>query len=750
MVQGVTCDNAHLVATSSSTMGPTSAIEINGGTEGLFYTSVATTVASTMTVCYASAESGGDSADDYAKLVTPFIFRPGPQYHPKRIIQGSAPVPRFPAITGSRTNDRVVWVRPEYPGGCQITVDIDGRASSSTYSETYSITSNADPTALAAFNSDLTAGVYYMCYKTLSGEYTQVHDGNLTVLSNPVMFPTVGVAASPTPIKLTGSLVGLPSNGDFIHLTQKTDCSDAHTDTVTSTTNLGKTAMSTFQGAASEHFDASYGGYVDRLGFNMPTSMSEPSLIGNILLFKVCYAPSDTQGDEAGDWNQISSFTMRSTVSYSPTRIVYGTYQRFVIFGAGLGDMIVWAYPTCLKAIQSTDATRETPQTDMTSNAHITGSPHTYTLVKHLYSGAGGSLFQACYKPGNGTWTRLYGKDLTSIQRPKFHPEMGLASVVTPITLSSSTITTGDIVVISTHSGCVGASTQNTTTPTMLRKTHIYIDSHTGSPMVLTHVNMTQGGTGVSPQELYICVATSESVGEDDYDYTPTSYSLSSSYKFLHFTPPTVSPLRAAAHSIQQISLTGTPRDNDKVLYTQDANCTNAATGVESLIRTARHSLGGAGNNAFSLNNQTAGTYTLCYMLNGGIWQKVPAGELTLVSPRYSIDVMLTHTPTKLILTNGATAGDFIVQQNTPCNSGVKAHAVTDGPFSAGKRAAVSSLSGVVSVSTGGSLTTMTAHENPPGTPLMMYTCYASKESMGDTEDDYIDLTSQTYPPQAS
>jgi len=137
-------------------------------------------------------------------------------------------------------------------------------------------------------------------------------------------------------------------------------------------------------------------------------------------------------------------------------------------------------------------------------------------------------------------------------------------------------------------------------------------------------------------------------------------------------------------------------------------------------------------------SNLDPGEYRVCYkptmggvwtaVEDDGVWNPSPSHTLTVVAvpsftPRLAIAGMATY------LTFSAIAdGDFVVLQETSCTG---AHSATTGTREMAKTSA-----------THGYVVTNTALTD---TVAKLYACYATKESGGDSQDDYVELASPNY-----
>ena len=65
------------------------------------------TKATTVVVCVATQESGGDSTDDYVQLANTFTQAAAADYTPKRVVAGT---PQVLAVTGGGNGFQITWM----------------------------------------------------------------------------------------------------------------------------------------------------------------------------------------------------------------------------------------------------------------------------------------------------------------------------------------------------------------------------------------------------------------------------------------------------------------------------------------------------------------------------------------------------------------------------------------------------------------------------------------------------------------
>ena len=91
------CSNAHAALTGANALGVTSITSTSTPVSNAsslvsfhFASTTAMTAVGTLKVCYASLQSGGNSADDFVALDVDFVQRSVPQFAPNRLIEGTS------------------------------------------------------------------------------------------------------------------------------------------------------------------------------------------------------------------------------------------------------------------------------------------------------------------------------------------------------------------------------------------------------------------------------------------------------------------------------------------------------------------------------------------------------------------------------------------------------------------------------------------------------------------------------------
>ena len=158
--------------------------------------------AGSLTVCYASQESGGNKDGDYVALGIRFVQQEPLVFTPGRTVYGAA---QKLAITYGLDGDQVTFT--------QVVNCVDSYTSGgvSTFrTATYQLTA----TATVSTTQDVTlhraaaVGVWYVCYKPSGGLQTAVVGKSFMIVMKPVFSPAVGIAGSITALTFTNMTAG--------------------------------------------------------------------------------------------------------------------------------------------------------------------------------------------------------------------------------------------------------------------------------------------------------------------------------------------------------------------------------------------------------------------------------------------------------------------------------------------------------------------------------------------------------------
>ena len=259
---------------------------------------------------------------------------------------------------------------------------------------------------------------------------------------------------------------------------------------------------------------------------------------------------------------------------------------------------------------------------------------------------------------------------------------------VTPIDFNG--LLTGDFLVLQKHN-CQSAHTA-VTAAQMLGKTQI-LNTLWGETRALTDTDMTELAT------LRVCVATKEAHGDSEDDY------LLLANNFSQFSAPDIWPRRTASGAAQQINITKA-EPGSEIAWTSQSTClvdyylpqidVNSTYEQVDMYHTAVYGLNGSNierwtdyeydnGTLLTMNrtrdyeyislhrNTSAGIWTLCYRLPGGVWTRIEeTGSVPTTTVTVDIIPKPTFTPAvgiagsiTVISFAGVIDGDIIVIQVT-------------------------------------------------------------------------------------
>jgi len=570
------------------------------------YTDPGMTSGTSLKICYASAESGGDTADDWAELESPFYQV---VFSPQRTI---ARAPQLMTVLGGPAGDRVAWTSELECGTFPSTP-------TSTKTIAYNITQ--DPETLTLPES-LDPGTFFLCYQQAgTSDFIRVSWAYLFVVDEPIFAPTSGVVGIPTTVTFGGGA----APGDFVHFTTATDCSDAP-----NSNSIGTTSTS------STLFTLS----------NPDQQLTTSKNMDLVSSFQICFATAESGGDDVGDYAQMSvRFVHRTGLDFSPMKTVQGAAQLLVVTGSYQGDQVAWTlYPDCSNAYGISNEFRTWPYY-LNANSTEVEIPPSSTP----------GYWIMCFRPDGGSVTHLEGKDLWIIEPPTFSPFIGIAGSVNPITFNY-TASPGDFVVIR-KDDCLNAHLVTTTA-----------ESHgpqnmTNDLQIFTSIAQTFIYTNYK-----MCFAVAESLGNsaDDYVVLDLFYSIvpTTDYQpkrtitgaLQHLDATTVTygyQLYWAKYSSCIERSDQSQNENQTAVY--NVTAVQGGPGLETWILHA---------------NAAPGVWLFCYKPTGGVWIEVNGGRLTVISqPTFSPLSGISTISTTLTFVGEHLDGDFIVMQQNNCSN---------------------------------------------------------------------------------
>jgi len=704
VIQPLNCANAHTRINSASAM----AVQAIEGTEThgaagvgrvntstLFNTNSEGDNEQTFFICYATQESGANSADDYVAIHSGLTMRVPISFDPVRIAESA---PQVVVVTKGFPNDLIVWTREQ---DCSY-LPTEPTTSSETPSRSavYNVTG---PSMSVTMHTGMTPGAYRVCYRTENGVWTHVTSQTLTVMPKPSGFaPLTVVAGMKVPINFTGG-----HSGDFIVFHQG-PCHTAHTVT-TGQSSMGPTGMVSATGQGSASVDSPIAMGID--GERTKT-------------FNVCYATLESGGDEPGDYALLNSpITLTQSPAFFPMRAFAGASQVVEVhhgIGADRYMFIHSQYHSCSKSLTMD----QSPSSTKTGSVYVADDMQPTVLPTYLLPG----IYTLCYKPTEtqGIWTQITGKELILAARPTSYPTTAVAGIPTPISVGGFVTSdlnrtrSGDFVVIQ-ETNCNNAHTRVTGIKSLGKTALSSYSTDTNSGNITTTTAMT--GTG----PLVVCIASQESGGNSTDDFVALSTGLD------QVQPVVFSPKRTMSVAPQIFSiLSGV--NGDGIAWTKAPDCKNLGnTGYSSATRV--YTVTGSPykpvlHTSPPADAPSAGTYRMCYRpTSTGIWERIPTNDLIVVGiPTFSPLTAVAGMPTPISFSTaqGSKPGDFAVLQPNNCNN---ANATVTGGAALG----ATSLSSVSTDTNSGHVLTTAAMTTPGDLKL----CYATHESGGDSPDDY-------------
>ena len=239
---------------------------------------------------------------------------------------------------------------------------------------------------------------------------------------------------------------------------------------------------------------------------------------------------------------------------------------------------------------------------------------------------------------------------------------------------------------------------------------------------------------------LKVCFATKESLGDSDDDFIELPTTLK------HVRPPTLTPPRFAYSTAQMITLENDGSIlglvNGTLSFTQAADCVDMAD-PRDLQKTEAFLLTANWQQVLMDPTLTSGYYKMCYNPVGGLPTHALLRPPTHIfpTPDYFPKVGLAGsvTPVEFDPTISNVEGDIVVFQKDDCTGAHLVSATTDSSH----RTNIANLIAFTDV--------LMTFEG------LLVTCFASFESLGDSQDDFVLLSGginqrppPTYTPQRS
>ena len=653
-------------------------------------TLVSMTQVGMLTVCFATKESRGNSADDFITLPIQFRQRSFPLIEPvtwqagvgtMRTVSGAAQEFNFSGVlSGDATlfihaannmveasQAQIYSADTQPPHAATLCQNTTANSATNLYTATYQLPSSS---SMIALHTSTDSGIWVICFKAVGSMWTHLPDIYIEIVARPTFAPSSGISGSVTLVTFSGA-----NDGDYIVM-NPTGCSDPHLVTNTGFA-LARTQIAT-------------------------SSVSTLNEMHNATELYICLATLESEGDSPGDYAALdTNFTNRQPITFSPMRIVTGHKQQVLVQGARPDDAIFWIHVG--SSLGSTNCSANASGLEsgtQTNTSHLSATSQQLTLYSKLDPGTWG----VCYKNAGGVWTMIFNLHMTVIELPTFSPLIGIAGSETPITFTG--VQDGDYIVL-TDTDCLTASSSvlGSTSSGVLQA---------NTSTVKTSIQMTGGG------QLRVCYATTESDGNTPDDYVALNAA------FNAILPADFSPNRTSETSAQEIVVTGGLR-SDMVAWVLGSTC-QATAGNQSQTKTSTYLMIAPQTNLTLPVNLLPGSWQLCYKLgsegraSNGLWTSVTNLVLTIVPlPSFSPHVGIAGSITPITI-DGSMDGDVIVILPNDCSN---AHLISDTNMTLSR--------------------TVIVNEQIQTTILMtsvidLKLCFATAEASGDTNDDYAEL----------
>ena len=524
-----------------------------------------------LTVCVASAESTGDSPDDWIKLTQTLEQVATSTFSPDRTVHGAS---QLMDIAGGVVGDQFMWTSAAHCNEGSTPDSSSTRTASYTYAGTG-----------LHLNTDLQPGVYRLCCKpeaAVSSVWTLMDTGSLTVIARPSFTPTRGVGGEVHVISFSGSM-----DGDFVSF-QTLSCEGAENATTT-ISSLKKTAI--VSGAVS----------------------TSTEMIATATMY-ICYATQESLADNSTDFVPLDAYYYQSLVTFSPSRTVYGSNQVITLTGGNPQDQFYFKQGS------------ECPNPYNGSSVNFNTSMDNQTNVVLLASSSGSLILEStaaigswilCYLQASGVdagiWRPQYGFTLTVIPVPSFMPLTVIAGMTTPLTWNGTAA--GDFVVVGPT--CPDSSSVVPTSTNSLKATAI-----AGSMVMSTDPLMN------AVTQLSVCIGTGESFNANstfDFVYAGTIDQVQA---------VGWGPIRTIAGANQDMSIVNGVVGDAACWMKLAAECSECeAFHAASTNHTAAINISASSMVTLLPTDLEDGTYKLCYQPTAaGVWTHVTGNSLTIIA----------------------------------------------------------------------------------------------------------------------
>jgi len=669
---------------------PTVGSDVKAGASGIVYTSVQMSVQVFLYVCIATkeaVESDGLSNDDFMTMPSRFELVSVPDFEPKRtVFASSQPM----SITRTSPSDQLLWT--QYT--CNTTSSTYNNA---TQTPIYTVTTVPQSLALPSI---LLPGVWTFCVNVrAAGIWTESLAGKLLIIPKPLYTPSAALAGVSTPINFLSQLAGDYPKNDLVVFQQST-CDNAHT-AVLSAYSQPKVAIQEVVVNSETVYRISTNAGANGQG-----------------LVVICYATAESLGNEAGDFTKLDK--KFSQLGFDPPRMIQGAPQLIKVIGGNVGDRLGFTKEASCWSF---------------NNGHPGYAGQTLTAIYTYASATGEEEFPFPIDVEIGQWGLCFqplgavelvpigwqagGYKLTVVQKPTFFPGVGMAASYNIVTFSSS-LGLGDLVVLQPGTDCTGAELVTNGTDTT-RMSKIAMSS---TRQIITPLTFTKSGS------FAVCVASKESKGDQSSDFSIMDAQFALRERIVFH------PMRTVQGASQLLSATGGVT-NDLVVWTTStaSDACEAPLGDATPYKTWAYMLSGLPEQQLQfIANGVPGIWTMCFLPSNGVWTQISERDLVVIPlPSFwpQIGVAGSFTPLKFTRGPGqpnttrgdVIDGDILVLQEANC---LNAHTQTMGEASSSPNP-ITNYYGYT-------------HPNMTKDSTVLQGCFATKESFGNSQDDYVQL----------
>ena len=367
--------------------------------------------AASLTVCFATNESGADSADDFIELSSVWNQVLPSEFSPIRTVVGSNQ--QILVTNLASTTDRFGWTLDE---NCTTFLQPGNNVSAS---KTVAFSVTQTPNQTFSLNTLMGTGDYHFCQlPSDNGKWQRVHNQTLHVFGQPTFWPAAGFASIATPLQFMGA-----TDGDVVVM-QVASCSDIITN-ISNTSNHASLGLPT-----SSHHDALATTAIYNSQIHTDVAMT------SLVELNMCFAASESlQPETRISFVQIGRYVQRDIPRFSPVRIMAGSAQHLEISGGGDQELAFWTRTdSCMNTSHASLANSLGGQ-NYSALLHMSGNESTFVF----HTSASSGYWSLCYQVENGIFQNVTRAALQVVEAPTTFPNVGIAGSETFITVLGST-----------------------------------------------------------------------------------------------------------------------------------------------------------------------------------------------------------------------------------------------------------------------------------------------------------------------